>query len=70
MLGLLEPIARKAIAALIQATAFTGVGMLATIRPHDVDGQTGLGIPLMWLPFLAASWLGLVVSERFLSRRT
>lgn len=44
---------------MLQATAFTGVGFLATIRPYEVDGQTGMGIPMMWLPYFIASLTGL-----------
>ena len=46
-LGALTRTSRKATVALLQATAFTAVGMLATIRSSDpVDGQTGVAIPL------------------------
>ena len=58
-LGALRPGARSILLSLLQATAFTGVGFLATIRPHEVDGQTGVGIPLMWFPYFVASLSGL-----------
>ena len=58
-LGALRPGARTILLSLLQATAFTGVGFLATIRPHEMDGQTGMGIPLMWFPYFIASLAGL-----------
>ena len=58
-LGALRPGARSILLSLLQATAFTGVGFLASIRPHELDGQTGLGIPLMWFPYFVASLSGL-----------
>ena len=65
MLGAITGAARRATLALLQATAFTAVGMLATIRPSDpVDGQTGMGIPLMWVPFFAATWVGLLIGAK------
>lgn len=70
-LGALTGTTRKATVALLQATAFTAVGMLTTIRPTDpVDGQTGMGIPLMWVPFFIASWLGLLIGVKLARRRT
>lgn len=63
VLGVLRPGARVIPISLLQATAFTGVGFLATIRPHEVDGQTGLGIPLMWFPYFIASLSGLGVAS-------
>ena len=68
ILGALTSGARSTIVALVLATAFTAIGILATIRPNEVDGQTGLGIPLMWVPFFAASWLGLVIGAKLVSR--
>ncbi len=68
-LGALTRVERRATFALLQATAFTAVGMLATIRPTDpADGQTGMGIPVMWVPFFLASWLGLFLGAK-LARR-
>jgi hypothetical protein len=67
--GALTTGARRSALALVLATAFTAVGMLATIRPHEVDGQTGLGIPLMWVPFLVASWIGLFIGATMASKR-
>jgi hypothetical protein len=68
-LGALTGIARRATVALLQATAFTAVGVLATVRPTDpVDGQTGMGIPLLWVPFFVATWVGLLIGAR-LARR-
>src|SRR4051812_40577782 len=63
MIGALTNGARRSVLALVLATGFTAVGMLATIRPNEVDGQTGLGIPLMWVPFFVMSWLGLVIGK-------
>lgn len=67
-LGALRPGPRMILISLLQATAFTGVGFLATIRPHEVDGQTGMGIPLMWFPYFIASLAGLGAAR--LLRRT
>lgn len=68
-LGALTRTSRKATVALLQATAFTAVGMLATIRSSDpVDGQTGVAIPLMWVPFFVLTWAGLLVGAK-LTRR-
>ena len=67
--GVLTSGARKSILALVLATAFTAVGMLATSRPNEIDGQTGLGIPLMWVPFFVVSWLGLVIGAKVASKR-
>ena len=69
IVGVLTNSARKAILALVLATAFTAVGMLATIRPNEVDGQSGLGIALMWVPFFAVSWLGLVIGGKVASNK-
>jgi hypothetical protein len=70
VLGALTGSARRATVALLQATTFTTVGMLATIRPTDpVDGQTGMGIPLMWVPFFAATWVGLLIGSRLARRQ-
>jgi hypothetical protein len=60
-IGALVPRTGRGLLALVQATAFTAVGMLATIRPHEVDGQTALGIPMMWFPFLVVSYVGLII---------
>ena len=68
-LGALTRLVRRVTLALLQATAFTAVGMLATVRPSDpADGQTGLGIPLMWIPFFVVSWLGLAIGTKVRSR--
>lgn len=65
ILGALTRTARRATFALIQATAFTAVGMLATVQPEDpVDGQTAMGIPMMLLPFFLASWVGLSIGAK------
>ncbi|MEO8455132.1 MAG: hypothetical protein ABI454_08220 [Sphingomicrobium sp.] len=70
MLGAPTAVARRATLALLQATAFTAVGMLATIRPTDpVDGQTGMGIPLMWVPFFVATWVGLLIGAKLARRK-
>jgi urea transporter len=69
VLGALTRSERRATVALLQATAFTAVGMLATIRPADpVDGQTGMGIPVMWVPFFVATWVGLLIGSRIARR--
>lgn len=69
LLGALTGIARRATVAVLQATTFTAIGMLATIRPTDpVDGQTGMGIPLMWAPFFVATWVGLFLGAKLLRR--
>jgi urea transporter len=68
-LGAIARGANRTAMMLVQATAFTAVGMLATIRPNEIDGQTGLGIPLMWFPFLLASWLGLLIGTKFRSKK-
>ena len=68
--GALTSSARKSVLALVLATAFTAVGMLATVRPHEIDGQTGLGIPLMWVPFFGVSWLGLVIGAKLTSGKS
>jgi hypothetical protein len=69
MLGALTGAARRTTLALLQATAFTAVGMLATIRPTDpVDGQTGMGILLMWVPFFVAALAGLLVGAKLAPR--
>lgn len=60
---------KRSVLALVLATAFTAVGMLAVMRPNEVDGQTGFGIPLMWVPFLVASWLGLLIGAKATSKR-
>jgi len=69
IVGALTRSARRSILALVLATAFTAVGMLATIRPNEVDGQIGLGIPLMWVPFFVVSWLGLIIGAKVASTR-
>jgi hypothetical protein len=70
ILGALTPGTRRSILALLHATAFTAVGMLATVRPADpVDGQTGLGIPIMWVPFFVVSWLGLFIGAALASNK-
>ena len=69
IIGALTGDTRRSVLALVLATAFTAVGMLATIRPNEVDGQTGLGIPLMWVPFLIASWLGLMIGAKLTSMK-
>lgn len=69
ILGAFMGSARKSALALLQATAFTAVGMLASIRPTDpIDGQTGFGITLVWVPFFLASWLGLSIGAKLTSR--
>lgn len=68
-LGALTSSARKSVLALVLATAFTAVGMLATVRTHEIDGQTGLGIPLMWVPFFGVSWLGLIIGTKLASKK-
>ena len=69
-LGLLQSQLKKAVVASIQATAFTTVAMLAIIRPTDpADGQTAMIIPVMWIPFFAAAWLGLLMSNWIKARR-
>jgi urea transporter len=70
LLGALASGARKSVLALVLATAFTAIGMLATMRPHETDGQTSLGIPTMWVPFFVASWLGLVIGAKLTSKKT
>jgi hypothetical protein len=62
--GVVTSGARRNSLALVLATAFTAVGILATIRPSQVDGQTGLGIPIMWIPFFLVSWLGLTIGAK------
>ena len=70
MLGALTDTPRRATLALLQATAFTAVGMLATVRPTDpVDGQTGMGILLLWVPFFIASWVGLLIGAKLARRQ-
>lgn len=69
LLGVLTSSARKSIVALLLATAFTAVGMLAASRPNEIDGQTGLGVPLMWVPFFLVSWLGLVIGAKVSSEK-
>jgi urea transporter len=70
MLGALTRDGRSVTLAALQATAFTAVGMLATVRPTDpADGQTALGIPLMWVPFFLASWVGLVIGAKIVRRQ-
>ena len=70
ILGLSMSSARKSVPALVLATAFTAVGMLSMIRPTDpVDGQTGMNIPVMWIPFFAVSWLGLVIGAKLASKK-
>lgn len=69
IIGAMTTGARRSVLALVLATGFTAVGMLATIRPHEVDGQTGLGIPLLWVPFFLVSWLGLLIGSKVMSGR-
>ncbi len=68
-LGAITSGGRRSVLAIVLASAFTAVGMLATVRPNEADGQTGLGIPLMWIPFFLVSWLGSVLGAKLGSRR-
>ena len=68
--GALANTGRKSVLAVVLATAFTAVGMLATIRPNEVDGQIGFGIPIMWVPFFVASWVGLLIGSKLASAKS
>lgn len=69
LLGAVAPDARKGIFSLIQAIAFTAVVVFAAVRPSDpVDGQTGLIVPMMWVPFFVVSWLGLIIGAKLASK--
>ena len=68
--GALTSDTRRSVLALVLATAFTAIGILATIQPNEADGQTGLGIVIMWVPFFVVSWLGLALGAMVASRNS